>query len=130
MSLTNFMLGFDDNHDYCPCRPRSKSIGTRFVFADFFHALGRCSRRLVFTRLLAKFRMEFTDEARRSARNSRVSAPREAAREADAAESLLWSDLPTCRSGLPRLLLENPVHNASPDAELSADLKDAVALSP
>jgi hypothetical protein len=54
-------------------------------------AAGRFQR-LACTRLPAKFRMEFTDEARRSARNSRVRAPREATREADAAECLLWSE--------------------------------------
>jgi hypothetical protein len=34
------------------------------------------------------------------------------------------------RSSLPRLLLENPLHNAGADAELSADLENAVTVGP
>src|SRR5712671_7321887 len=34
------------------------------------------------------------------------------------------------RLSLPRLLLENPLNNAGADAELSADLEDAITVSP
>src|SRR3981189_518546 len=37
---------------------------------------------------------------------------------------------PSACSRLPRLLLENTLHNARADAELSADLENAVAIGP
>jgi hypothetical protein len=77
------MLGFDRYQDYCSCRPRSKSIEHKFRIRGIYHALGRCSRHLTCTRLLAKFRMEFkfTDEkvsaefARELAKGSRSRSP-------------------------------------------------------
>jgi hypothetical protein len=74
--MTVSCSAWTDHQDYCPCRPRSRSIEHKVRIRGIYHALGRCSLRLAWTRLLAKFRMEFrfTDEAKVSAEFAREPA--------------------------------------------------------